>query len=182
MRNLRIHCVMFLALGATLAGCGSHASTSIGAGAPTSGTTPVNMLMTDTPPTGVSPLSFEVTLTSANLEPGNVPLLSGPATAEITRLQTETISLSTTNVAINAANYTSLALTFINPTLTFENNTSATITAGGIACTAGSVCTVSPTATNQTTTLTLANPFSVSATTPQALLVDLNLANLFSSA
>jgi hypothetical protein len=183
MRNLRFNWLSILALSVAFAGCGGgHATTSLGAGTPSSGNTPVNLLMTDTPPTGVSPLSFEVTLTSANLEPGNVPLLSGPATVEITRLQTETISLSTTNVAINAANYTSLALTFINPTLTFENNTGASITAGGIACTAGSVCTVSPTATNQTTTLTFGSPLTLSATSPQAVLVDVNLANLFSSA
>src|SRR5580704_433845 len=183
MRNSRFHWLMFLALGAALAGCGGgHTTTSLGAGTPSSGNTPVNLLMTDTPPTGVTLLSFEVTLTSANLEPGNVPLLSGPATVEITRLQTETISLSTTNVAINGANYTSLALTFINPTLTFENNTGASITAGGIACAAGTVCTVSPTATNQTTTLTFGSPLTVSATSPQAVLVDVNLANLFSSA
>jgi hypothetical protein len=137
------------------------------------------LLMTDSPPAGVTVLSFEVTVSSATLEPGNVSLLSGPATAEITRLQTETISLSTTNV--NPASYTTLVLTFLNPTLTFENNTGATITAGGIACTAGSVCTVSPTAANQTTTLTLPSLFAVSASAPQALLVDLNLANLFSS-
>jgi hypothetical protein len=70
------------------------------------------LLMTDTPPVGVTLLSFEVTVSSATLEPGDVSLLTGPATAEITRLQTETISLSTTNV--NPASYTSLVLTFLN--------------------------------------------------------------------
>jgi len=184
MHKLRPNWLWTLALGAvlgvTLSGCSSgHGGGSFG-GAVTTPGTPVNLLMTDTPPTGVTPLSFEVTLSSAKLEPGDVSLLTGPATAEISRLQTETISLSTTSVV--PASFTSLVLTFLNPTLTFENNTGATITVGGIACTTGSVCTVSPTATNQTTTLTLPSLFAISATSPQALLVDLNLANLFSSA
>jgi hypothetical protein len=178
MRKLKTKWLWILALGAALAGCSGHSTGSFGGTVTPSGT-PMALLMTDSPPTGVTVLSFEVTVSSATLEPGNVSLLSGPATAEITRLQTETISLSTTNV--NPASYTTLVLTFLNPTLTFENNTGATITAGGIACTAGSVCTVSPTAANQTTTLTLPSLFAVSASAPQALLVDLNLANLFSS-
>ncbi|MGB6429462.1 MAG: hypothetical protein WBF06_02670 [Candidatus Acidiferrales bacterium] len=179
MRKLRIHWLLILGLSAALVGCSGHSSGMFGTVGPPSGA-PVALLMTDSPPAGVTPMSFEVTLASAKLEPGDVSLLTGPATAEITRLQTETISLSTTYV--NPASYTSLVLTYLNPTLTFENNTGATITAGGIACTAGSVCTVSPAATNQTTTLAFPSAFAASTSSPQAVLVDLNLANLFSSA
>jgi hypothetical protein len=180
MRKLTIHSVLFLALGAAAAGCGGGGhGAGFGTGNSTPGT-PVAFLMTDTPPAGVSPLSFEVTLSSAMLEPGNISLLTGPATVEVTRLQTETISLSTPSVV--PASFTSIALTFVNPTLTFENNTNATITAGGVACAAGSVCSISPAATNETTTLTFPSTFVVSATSPQAVLLDLNLANLFSSA
>jgi hypothetical protein len=179
MRKSKLSWFVLLGLAAVLAGCGSgHGTGSFGGGVPPTGT-PMALLMTDTPPVGVTLLSFEVTVSSATLEPGDVSLLTGPATAEITRLQTETISLSTTNV--NPASYTSLVLTFLNPTVTFENNTGATITAGGIACTTGSICTVSPTATNQTTTLALPALFAVSASSPQALLVDVNLATLFSN-
>ncbi|MGB6198844.1 MAG: hypothetical protein WA871_15125 [Candidatus Acidiferrales bacterium] len=180
MRFLRFHYVLFLTLSATLVGCSSHPVTSsVGVGS-VSNTTPVALLMTDSPPAGVTVLSFEVTVTSAELEPGNVPLLTGPATVEITRLQTETISLATLSIA--PANFTSMALTFLNPTLTFENNTGASITAGGISCAVGAVCTINPTATNQTTTLSFPSSFAVSKSSPQAVLVDVNLANLLSGA
>jgi uncharacterized protein DUF5666 len=178
MRNWKAHWLVYVALGAALAGCGGNHGGSFGTAVSTPGT-PVGFLMTDTPPAGVSPLSFEVTLSSAKLEPGDVSLLSVPETVELTRLQTETISLSTTSVV--PASFTSVELTFLDPTLTFENNTNASITVGGIACTSGSVCTVSPTATNQTTTLSFPSTFAVSASSPQAVLLDLNLANLLSS-
>jgi len=175
----KLNWILAFALGATLAGCSSHAVTSsLGSGGTGTGTE-VPLLLTDTPPAGVTPLSFEVTISSAMLEPGNVQLLTAPVTQEITRLQTETAYLSTTSVS--NASYTSLKLTFSNPSLTFVNNTAATITVGGTACTAGSVCTVSPTATNETPTLTFPAALAVSASSPQAVLVDLNLTSLFSA-
>ena len=51
--------------------------------------------MTDTPPTTVSILSAEVTLTGATLNPGNVSLFSGSRTIELTRLQTDIAYLAT---------------------------------------------------------------------------------------
>lgn len=179
MRRLKLHCLLYLALGAALAGCGPS-SHGLGEGTAGGSTVPVPLLMTDTPPTGVTPFSFEVTISSAALMPGNVSVLSAPTTVEITRLQTETASLST--IDVNPASYTSLVVTYANPSLTFENNTNATITVGGTACTSGSVCTASPTSTNQTATLTFPSALVVSSTSPQAVLLDLNLATLFSNA
>ena len=125
-RKLRLRWILAFTISAALAGCSSHPITkSLGAGGTGSGTD-VPLLLTDTPPAGVTPLSFEVTISSAMLEPGDVQLLTAPVTQEITRLQTETAYLSTTSVS--NASYTSLKLTFSNPSLTFVNNTAATIT------------------------------------------------------
>src|SRR5579863_1365052 len=87
--------VLLLAIaGTALAGCGGPPVASIGTGNGGS-TAPVSMVMTDTPPAGVSVLSFQVTLSSATLTPGNVSLLASPVSVEVTRLQTEQTLLNT---------------------------------------------------------------------------------------
>ena len=170
MRKLTLNSILILALSAVLTGCHGNphetGAGSSGGGGTVTTTTPVDLLLTDSPPSGITPLSFEVTLQSAELEPGNVSLLLAPQNEEITRLQTETAMLSTTEVAVGS--YTSVQITYAN-----------SIVAGGITCTAGSVCTISPTATNQTTTLTFPSALAVSVSAPQAVQLDLNLANLF---
>ena len=75
--------------------------------------------MTDTPPAGVSVLSFQATVTDARLNPGNVELLAAPVTIDLARLQTETSLLSSANVA--PGTYTSLALTFASRTLAHDS-------------------------------------------------------------
>ncbi len=131
--------------------------------------------MTDTPPTNVTILSAEVTLTGATLSPGNVSLLAAPTTLELTRLQTDVAYLSKTSV--KAGSYTSLALTFANPSLTIENDTTSVIGT----CAIGAICTIPPTTTaNLSTTITLPT-LTVSSSTGAGLLVDLNLENLLSS-
>ena len=84
------------------------------------------LAMTDTPPSNVSILSAEVTLTGATLTPGNVSIFSGSTTIELTRLQTDIAYLATaTNVP--AGSYTGVTLTFANPMLTIENDTASAI-------------------------------------------------------
>ena len=160
-----------------LAGCGGRSSPVGGTTPP--GTAPVVLAMTDTPPTNVSILSAEVTLTGATLSPGNVSLLTTPITVELTRLQTDVSFLSKTNV--NAGSYTSLALTFANLSLTIENDTVSPIVSGGTTCKVSDICTIAPTTTaNLLTTITLPT-LTVSSTTGAGLLVDVNLGNLLSS-
>lgn len=131
--------------------------------------------MTDTPPTTVSILSAEVTLTGATLNPGNVSLFSGSTTVELTRLQTD-IGYLTTAPNIPAGSYTSLSLTFANPMLTIENDTGNAIGT----CAVGSICTMAPTTVaNLATTINLSS-FSIVANSSAGLLVDVNLDNLLS--
>ncbi|HEV2195439.1 MAG TPA: DUF5666 domain-containing protein [Candidatus Acidoferrum sp.] len=103
----------------------------------------LSVTVTDTPPMGVTVLSFEVSVTGATLSPGGVDLLAGrgPVRVEVEQLETESAFLSTASVA--PGTYTSLNLTFANPELTFKNGTTMTL-AG---CAPGAVCEIKPSGT-----------------------------------
>jgi len=60
------------------------------------GAAAVSVTMTDTPPAGVTLLSFEVSVTGATLNPGSVDLLGGkgPIQIEVKQLETESAFLS----------------------------------------------------------------------------------------
>jgi hypothetical protein len=162
-----------------LGGCGGGTSARIGGGSGPSAQ--VSLLMTDTPPTGVSPLSFQVTLSSVVLNPGNVALLSGPSTVEVTRLQTENALIDNHNVPVGT--YTSATVTFSSPVMTFRNDSGSTVTVGGTTCPTATVCTaLSPALTNSTVTIGLAGSgVTVAANTPAALLLDLSLSNFLTN-
>lgn len=103
----------------------------------------LSVTVTDTPPMGVTVLSFEVSVTGATLNPGGADLLAGrgPVRVEVEQLETESAFLSTASVA--PGTYTSLNLTFANPELTFKNGTSGML-AG---CAPGAVCEIKPSGT-----------------------------------
>ena len=107
------------------------------------GSSALSVTITDTPPSGVSVLSFEVSVTGATLNPGGVDLLAGrgPVRIEVEQLETESAFLNTARVG--PGTFTSLSLTFANPELTFKNGTVAAL-AG---CAPGAVCEVKPTGT-----------------------------------
>jgi len=107
------------------------------------GASMLSVTVTDTPPMGVTVLSFEVSVTGATLSPGGVDLLAGrgPVRVEVEQLETESAFLSTASVA--PGTYTSLNLTFANPELTFKNGTSGML-AG---CAPGAVCEIKPSGT-----------------------------------
>ncbi len=137
---------------------------------PVTGGVPMSLTITDAPPAGVTVLSFEVIVTGATLNPGNVDLLGnrGSVRIEVKRLETEAAFLNTTNVA--PGTYTSLNLTFANPELTFKNDTAAVL-AG---CAVGAVCEIKPTGA-LTSTFTFPSPgITVAANTPSAIQVDVN--------
>src|SRR5579863_7409777 len=111
--------VYLLIVGAALAGC--RTNSQIGSQTQNSGTSSVVLAITDTPPSTVTVLSAQVTLTGAALIPGNVSLLSGSATVDLTRLQTDVAYLATA-ANIPSGIYTGVTLTFANPSLTIEND------------------------------------------------------------
>lgn len=107
------------------------------------GASMLSVTITDTPPMGVTVLSFEVSVTGATLNPGGVDLLAGrgPVRIEVEDLETESAFLNTAGVA--PGTYTSLNLTFANPELTFKNGTTMML-AG---CAPGAVCEINPSGT-----------------------------------
>lgn len=170
MRKPAFFVIGAILAGVLVAGCGGSYTAPPAAGPQTA---MVNVSMTDAPPAGITVISFEVSLTGATLNPGNVDLLGtkAPIRIEVKKLETENAFLSTTNVT--AGNYTSLNLTFANPELTFLNNTGATL-AG---CANGAVCEIKPTGT---LTSTINGTFNVSAGSQSGILVDVNLNTLLS--
>ena len=170
-----------LALGMTLvlflAGCNSNSTSPSTNGA---GMAPVSMTIHDTPPTGVSILSFEIHITGASLQPSDstqaaVSLMSAPDEIELEHLQTSSALLGSTNVPAGA--YTSLTVTFANPQMTILNDTGATLTVGGTSCANGQVCEVQP-ALNQASVTVNSSPLfplTLSATGGVTLQLDFNI-------
>jgi len=159
------------------AGC-SHATFNTGGGGGGQ-TAPMFLAFHDTPAAGITVTSFEVTVTGAVLQPGNVSLLSAPQTIELTQLQTNSAFLSKTSVPL--ATYTSLTITYASPQYTFLNNSGVQVTAGGQPCAAGASCVVASPTTSMLT-LTLSSPafpsLVVGATNQTLLEVDVNLNNI----
>ncbi len=170
-----------LALGMTLAfflaGCNSNSTSPSTSGA---GMAPVSMTIHDTPPTGVSILSFEIHITGASLQPSDstqaaVSLMSAPDEIELEHLQTSSALLGSTDVP--AGTYNSLTVTFANPQMTILNDTGATLTVGGTSCANGQVCDVQP-ALNQVSVTVNASPLfplTLSATSGVTLQLDFNI-------
>ncbi|MBI3670598.1 MAG: hypothetical protein HY237_12555 [Acidobacteria bacterium] len=145
---------------------------------PPPGSAPVSLTMTDTPPVGVTVLSFQIPVTGAVLNPGSVSLVNTPTTIDFKRLETENAYLSTTNVP--AGTYSGLTLSLGNPILTFKNDTGAAIAA----CPNTQVCQVTPSPpvlTNLILTPAPLFPFTVSPDTPAGFQVDININNVLTT-
>src|SRR5215472_1567229 len=173
VRPQRVWVICAAVVCAALLGCGG--SVQLGSTGQNSGSSSVVLLMTDAPPSLVTILSAQVTLTGATLAPGNVSVFSGSTTVELTRLQTDVAYLATAS-GVPAGTYTSITLTFANPSLTIENDTAAPI-AG---CAVGAICTIVPTASSMSATVPLSS-FSIAGSSTAGLLIDLNLENLLNS-
>jgi Domain of unknown function (DUF5666) len=130
----------------------------------------VSLTMTDMPPAGATILSFEVTVTNAVLNPGNVDLLAGrgPVHVELRQLETESAFLNTANV--EPGTFSSLSLTFANPELTLKND-SAAILAG---CSIGRACQSKPAGTLTATVNFPGAGLIVQAGSPAGIQVDVN--------
>src|SRR5215475_14590631 len=161
-----------------LSGCGGGGSMSTTntpgspAGAQTSA---VTLMMTDAPPTGVTVLSFEVTVNGAVLNPGNVQLVTAPQRIEVKELETESAFLATINAP--AGTYQSITVNLTNPELTIMNNSGAAI--GN--CANNTVCHLEPSAAGNITFSAAPFPLVLAANTPAAFQVDVNLNNLISN-
>ena len=169
---------LLLALTTLTAGCGSN---KIGEVTPPPGpsTSTVSVAVTDTPPAGVTVISFEVTIVAATLNPGNVPLVSTPIQIEVKRLETEAAFLTAVNVP--AGTYTSITFTFAFPELTFKNDTGGPLTLPGLNCLNGAVCEFKPAVSGTATYSGAPFPVTIVANTPTGFLVDVNLNTIITS-
>jgi len=135
--------------------------------------------MTDTPPAGVTVVSFEITITGATLQPGNISLITAPIQIEVEHLQVENAFLSTSSVP--ARTYTSLTLTLANPELTIKNDTGAALNTPSGICASGAVCEFEPAVSGSFTFSGSPFPLTIMANAPVGLLVDANLNNIIQS-
>ncbi len=165
-----------------MSGCGSQSSNT-----PATTTSSnlsqasVGLSVTDQPPTGVTVLFFQLSITGATLTSSSgstVSLLpsNGSIPVNVTELQTNSAFLGSQSVA--AGDYTSLALTFANPELTIYNSTGAAMGS----CANDTVCELQPTTTPLTLTFsTTPFPITLSASSPLAFLLDVNLDTVIQS-
>jgi hypothetical protein len=161
------------------AGCGGSGGEISSTGQTTS-TSTVNLVVADTPATDLTVLSFQVQITGAVLQPGNVSLLPRPVTVDLAQLVSDTAFLSST--VIDSATYTSLELTFANPQVTLLNNTGVPIELAGQSCAAGATCTFDPALNNATVTISNGVfPLTVTASSTTGLNLDLSIPDLLQS-
>ncbi len=155
--------------GLWLAGCGGTTTTN-----PMTGSAPVTVSMRDTPPSGVTILAFEITVTGAQLQPSSssqaaVSLLNAPVEIELKQLETETAFLNTAPAP--PGTYSGITLTFANPEMTILDTT-------GQFCGGQTVCQLHPTLNATTATVTAPTapfPLTLNDNTPVGLVVDFNL-------
>jgi hypothetical protein len=180
MRRFSLSLAVLLFVAAMASGCGGAASSSVTPPPPPpGGSSLVSVTMRDTPPAGVTVISFEVFVTGAKLNPGNVDLLAGkgPIQIEVKRLEVETAFLSTASVPTSSSPFTSLDLTFASPELTFRNGSGATL-AG---CANGAVCEIKPTGTLAATINFPSPGLVVTNNSSLGLQVDVNLNTLLNN-
>jgi predicted component of type VI protein secretion system len=162
-----------------MTGCSSQSPvTSVAPTNPVPGVAPVGLTVTDDPPAGVLVLFFQLSITSASFQPGNVSLLSSsnPIPVNVTQLQADSAFLGSTNVA--AGTYDSLTLTFANPQLTIYNGTGAAMGS----CANNTVCQLTPTTTPLTLSFSsVPFPLTVTANQPVALQLDIHLNKIIQS-
>ena len=158
-----------------MAGCGGQYSmASNPASNSNSGNVPVSMMVTDTPPAGVTVLFFQLSITGASLatSSGSVSLLNAtnPIPINVTQLQTDAAFLGSANVP--PGSYSSLSVTFANPQLTIFNDSGAAIGS----CANNTVCQLTPTTTPSTLTFSAAPfPINLAANSPLAFKLDIHL-------
>jgi hypothetical protein len=181
MKKAFFFLVVSAILSSLLTGCGSTSQLASGGGGtggnnnPPPATAPVSLTMTDDPPSGVSVLFFQVSLTSASLTPASgspVSLITTPIQVDVTQLQALSAFLSTANVP--AGSYNSLSLTFADPQLVIFNTSNQSIAS---TCAVGSVCQLTPTLDNSATVDLSSAPFPVTIAvgSPLGFLIDFRL-------
>lgn len=152
---------------------------------PSGDTVPVALTMTDDPPSGVSVLFFQVSLTGAALSPAagtgpTVSLLPNNKPIQIDVTQLQALSAFLASASVPAGSYGSLSLTFSSPQLVIVNQSDTALSSS---CAVGAMCTLTP-AIDGSATVSLDSapfPLTVSTGSPLGLLVDFHLNTIIQS-
>jgi len=168
-------------VGLALSGCsaGNQSSTPPSSSTPsTSGT--VNLVVQDTPPTGITVLSFQLQIASATLQPGSISLLPRPVTVDLAQLVTDTSFLA--SQVVDSGTYSSLTVTYANPQITLMNSSNAPFVTPAGTCAVGQVCTFTPKLNNASVTISSGVfPVTVTASSTTGLNLDLSITDLLQS-
>jgi hypothetical protein len=181
MQRITLWSTTLLAM-AALAGCGGSSGSSSGGSAATTPaqTATVNLVVQDTPSTNLTVLSFQIQITGAVLQPGNVALLPKPVTVDLAQLVSDTGLLS--SAVVGSATYTSLTLTFANPQVTLVNNSGVSIVTPTQTCASGAVCTFAARLNSETLTISSGVfPITFTASSSTGLALDLSIPDLLQS-
>ena len=100
-----------------LVGCGGGSSNVVPP--PGGGRASTAVLVRDNPPAGTTILTFEITLTSASLNPGPKSLLAAPVRIEVKQFEVESAFL--TLAGVDPGQYDSLTVQFSNPEMTIKD-------------------------------------------------------------
>jgi hypothetical protein len=170
---------MLSGLGFSGCSAGSQSSPApASSNAASSGT--VNLVVQDTPPSGITVLSFQVQIVSATLQPGSVSLVKNPVTVDLAQLVTDTSFLASQVVA--SGTYTSLTMAYANPQITLMNSSSAPLVTPAGTCAVGQVCIFSPRINNASLTISSGVfPITVTASSSTGLNLDLSIPDLLQS-
>jgi hypothetical protein len=165
---------------AGLAACGGGGGASSGSSSTSPPPATLNLLVSDTPSSKITVLSFQIQITAAVLQPGNVSVLPKPVTVDLAQLISDTGFLASS--VVDSATYTSLELTYANPQVTLLNNTGATISAHGQSCAAGATCTYAPVLNNATLSISSGVfPLTLTASSSTGINMDLSIPDLLQS-
>jgi hypothetical protein len=167
-----------------LSGCTAGNQSSSGSSASTSNTSPssgtVNLVVQDTPPTGITVLSFQLQIASATLQPGNISILPRPVTVDLAQLVTDTGFLA--SQVVDSGTYTSLTMTYQNPQITLMNSSTAPLVTPAGTCAVGQVCTFTPRLNNASVTISSGVfPVTVTANSTTGFNMDLSISDLLQS-
>lgn len=184
MMNMRktLPLLATLVAGFLSASCGGGSETDQPPPPPPPGTSqaPLTLLVRDTPPAGISLLTFELTITGIvlrNSSTGDVPVLGAfPVTVELRNLESSSFLLG--NGKVPAGTYTGTSISVSAGRMTVLNNTGASIGT----CANDAVCELSP-----VTAPILLNysggpfPLTVQANQPVGLEMDFDLSAVIAS-
>jgi len=147
-----------------------------------SGNAKLNLTLSDTPPAGVSVISFTLPISGISLVPSSgsaVSVYSG-GSFELTRLQSDSAPVAI-GVSVPEGSYTAIMVTLGTSSGLFVNASGGSITSSAGTCVANAICAL-PAGAATTITITFPSTLTLSANQTQWIGLDFNLNNAITTA